>query len=326
MLGLDLGGHRRIELHRHRYVLTAHADPVVVGVVKRHGVVECFAFGDFVVLENHFAKEVAGTAEALALREFFGFTHAALPRELVVFDAETLELVHLTDSDARLGEAVATHQLVAVGVGKDELNFGIVFDSDPFRSVDVEHDFGKVSTAELQVEGTESRILDEFGEMVCGIRQGLDDDALDLAALVRKGHDELVGFDRDRALGNDLRSIDCGRVLLCEILRLRALPFAQDDTRRITALIRCSAKNRGGLDFSSGAGEHEPVCRRGFGGIGDLDGCFLCGGLLRKLRLFGSFVVRRVHEEPPNHDGADKNGSDDSILVHLFSFLGGTGS
>ena len=156
VLGLDLGGHRRIELHRHGHVLAAHADPVVVGIVEGHGIGEGFAFGDFVVLEDHFAKEIAGTAEALALREFYGFLHAALPGELVIVDAETLELVHLADCDARLGEAVATHQLIAIGVGKDELDFGIVFDSDPFRSVDVEHDFGKVSTAELQVEGTES--------------------------------------------------------------------------------------------------------------------------------------------------------------------------
>ena len=245
-------------------------------------------------------------------------------------DAETLELVHLTDSDARLGEAVATHQLVTVGIGKDELHRGIVFDIDPFRSVYIEHDFGKVGTAEVQVEGAERGILNEFGEMVRGIRQGLDDNALDLAALVAKGHDELVGFDGDRALGNDLRGFCSGRV--CGLLR-----FARNDVcaigggsghfGRLSDLVRCrSTENRGGLDFGRGAGEHESVCRRSCGGIGNLGGSFLGGGLLRKLRLFGSLVVRRVHEEPPNHDGADKNGSDDSILVHLFSFLGGTGS
>ena len=154
--------------------------------------------------------------------------------------------------------------------------------------------------------------------MVCGIRQGLDDHALDLAALVRKGHDELVGFDRDRTRGDYLggsRRRICGGTV------------AGGHFGRFSDLVSCrSSKHRGGLDFGRGARKHEPVCRRGFGGIGDLDGRFLCGGLLRKLRLFGSFVVRRVHEEPPNHDGADKNGSDDSILVHLFSFLGGTGS
>ncbi len=297
VLGLDLCRHRRIELHRHGHVLTAHADPIVVGVVEGHGIVECFAFGDFVVLENHFAKEVACTAEALALREFFGFTHAALPGELVVVDAEALELVHLTDSDAGLGEAVATHELVAVGIGKDELHRGIVFDINPFRSVYIEHDFGKVGTAEVQVEGAERGILNEFGEMVCGIRQGLDYHALDLAALVRKGHDELVGFDRDRALGDRLGSFGGGGVVCGN----RGILHGAIGSNV------CGTENRGSLDFGSRAREHESACGRSFGRIGDLSGGFLRGSLLCELGLFGSFVVCARHGEPPNHDGCDKD-------------------
>ena len=257
MLALDLCGHRRIELHRHGHVLAAHTHPVVVGIVERHGVGEGFAFGDFVVLENHLAKEVAGAAKALALREFFGFLHAALPGELVVIYAETLELVHLTDSDAILGEAVATDHFAAIRIGKDKAHRGIGFDVDPFRSIYFKENVREVGTAKLQVEGAERSILNEFGETICRIRESLNDNALDFAAFVRERHDELVGFDGDGAGSDNLRGgqrggVGGGRIsggLLC-----RFAP--RNDVSRIFV---CGTENRAAFCSATAPGRTSPL-------------------------------------------------------------------
>ncbi len=315
-LGLQDRRGRLVELHRHRHVLAADTRPDHLVALEGFGIADHLAFDVLAVIENHFAEEVAGTAEALALREFFRFLHAALPSELVFIGLETDEAVHLTHGNTRLGKGVATDDLVSADIFEDELDARIGVNSNPFRCIDREQSFAQVGLAESEVEGTESRILDEFREVAGTVSQGFHDNAADLAALVVESHDKLVRLDRHRA--RKYHGL-CGYAVGGSGVSCSGRGIGHGTVSGSLVGGR-SPENRSSLDFGFRNRKNQLVGGFRLGGLGS--GGFAGLGFGCGLRV----GVRRVRRHPPDDDDGHEDGTDNGILVHLLSFLGGTGS
>ena len=154
--------------------------------------------------------------------------------------------------------------------------------------------------------------MDEFGEVAGRILQSLHDNALDLAALVGKRHDELVGFDRHHT--RDDGGLGRGRRI--------ASGVGHGDSG-ISGFDGGRTENGRFLDLRSVHREHQ------FGSGGVLGPFDLLGSLLglgRGLSLGLRLGLRGIRGHPPDDNHSHQDGTDNSILVHFFSFLGGTGS
>ena len=155
--------------------------------------------------------------------------------------------------------------------------------------------------------------------MLCGIRQGLHDNALDLAALVGERHDKLFCFDGHRAR-DDCRSLDfCSRGIGSDVRGIDRSAFGNLGG----CILRGGTKYGRFLRFGLVHRQHQ------FGRrirLGDLR-----RGSLLRIRLGGSglgpgLFVRGVHRHPHDDDYRHEYGTDNGILIHLLSFRGGTGS
>ena len=104
------------------------------------------------VKKDDFAKEIAATAKAFSLWKFFGFLHAAQPKQFVIVGFESFKENLLLNGNALWCKGEMANDFVSVGILERKGESRVPFDANKIRRIfrHGEHLFGKIYPVHFQ--------------------------------------------------------------------------------------------------------------------------------------------------------------------------------